>query len=109
MTTQTRIDLTRTAMVFRALSDETRLAILQALSDGERCVCELQEELSAAQSRLSFHLRVLKEAGVLVDRTEGRWSYYKIAPDALADIHDMVVDLQPSSRKLRTVRAKCCG
>ena len=61
------VDLVAAAALFHALSDETRLAILEMLRDGERCVCELQTELDAAQSRLSFHLRVLKEAGLVPD------------------------------------------
>ncbi len=109
MTTTIETDLARAALVFRALSDETRLAILDILRDGECCVCELQTELSAAQSRLSFHLRVLKDAGILIDRTQGRWSYYQIAPGALNEIHDLAVALQPSKRKLRTQAPRCCG
>ncbi|HEY0929012.1 MAG TPA: metalloregulator ArsR/SmtB family transcription factor [Gemmatimonas sp.] len=101
-------DLTRSVQLFHALSDETRLAILHMLTDGERCVCELQAELDAAQSRLSFHLRVLREAGLVTDRKEGRWSYYTIIPDALAEIHDLVVRLRPTGRKLPQV-ANCCG
>ena len=53
---------------FHALSDETRLQIVELLSHGERCVCELQDTLDAAQSRLSFHLRTLKDAGLVTDR-----------------------------------------
>jgi ArsR family transcriptional regulator len=63
---------------------------------GERCVCELQDELDAAQSRLSFHLRVLKEAGLITDRRDGRWSYYAIAPAALSEVHDLAVAMRPS-------------
>ena len=59
-------ELTAAARLFHALSDETRLGILEMLRDGERCVCDLQAELDAAQSRLSFHLRVLREAGLVV-------------------------------------------
>src|SRR5690606_12082014 len=58
-------DLDRAVMLFHALSDATRLSILEMLRDGERCVCELQFDLDAAQSRLSFHLRVLREAGLV--------------------------------------------
>ena len=59
---KTTVDLSRAAQLFHALSDETRLGIIEMLRNGERCVCDLQDELDAAQSRLSFHLRVLKEA-----------------------------------------------
>lgn len=71
------------AKLFHALSDETRLAVLEMLGRGERCVCELQDALDAAQSRLSFHLKVLREAGLVLDRKEGRWSYYSLNPARL--------------------------
>jgi DNA-binding transcriptional ArsR family regulator len=54
--TRTAVDTARAAQLFHALSDETRVSILEMLRDGERCVCELQADLAAAQSRLSFHL-----------------------------------------------------
>lgn len=112
MPTAATPDLAQAAQLFHALSDETRLGILGMLHDGERCVCELQDELDAAQSRLSFHLKVLRDAGLVTDRKEGRWSYYTIVPDALANVHDLVVGLRPSSlpghRRLPVV-ARCCG
>jgi ArsR family transcriptional regulator len=98
----------RAVELFHALSDVTRLSILDMLRDGERCVCELQDELDAAQSRLSFHLRVLREAGLVSDRREGRWSYYRIVPEALAEVHDLAVAMQPKARALRVLRAGSC-
>src|SRR5687768_17174892 len=110
MTPATAVDVTRAAQLFHALSDETRLALLEMLRGGERCVCELQDELDAAQSRLSFHLRVLKDAGLVVDRKEGRWSYYSITPEALAEVHDLAVALQPRKSSLPVLRlGKCCN
>lgn len=108
-------DLARAAQLFHALSDETRLGILDLLRGGERCVCDLQVDLDAAQSRLSFHLRVLREAGLVTDRKEGRWSYYAIVPEALATVHDRVVALRPAAPSGRSRRAPlatlggCCG
>ena len=101
--------LSRAASLFHALSDETRLEIMEKLRGGERCVCELTDDLEAAQSRLSFHLRVLKDAGLVTDRKEGRWSYYTIVPEALAELHDMSIALQPSAqrRELRKT-GRCC-
>lgn len=89
------------AQVFHALSDETRLGILARLTHGERCVCELTDELDAAQSRLSFHLKVLKEAGLVSDRREGRWMYYTLNPDVLAEA-GVTLGQWP------TVGKKCC-
>jgi ArsR family transcriptional regulator len=102
------LDTNRAVALFHALSDETRIAILRMLRDGELCVCELQNELDAAQSRLSFHLRVLREAGLVSDRREGRWSYYRIVPDALAEVHDLAVDLKPARGSLPIARKGAC-
>lgn len=104
-------DLARTARLFQALSDETRLTVLEMLRDGERCVCELQDVLDAAQSRLSFHLKVLKEAGLVQDRKEGRWSYYSLVPETLGAAHDSVRRLATApkaGRKLKVFGA-CCS
>lgn len=106
----TSVDASRAARLFHALSDETRLGILEKLRGGEQCVCDLQDDLDAAQSRLSFHLRVLKDAGVVTDRKEGRWSYYSIVPEALAEVHDLAVAMQPSKlRILARSNGRCCG
>ena len=103
-------ELDRAVTLFHALSDATRLSILEMLRGGEQCVCDLQDGLDAAQSRLSFHLRVLRESGLVVDRREGRWSYYSIVPGALAEVHDLAVAMQPKQRALSVIRAgSCCG
>ena len=110
MTVAATANLSRAAQLFHALSDETRLGIIQKLQGGEQCVCDLQEGLEAAQSRLSFHLRVLKEAGLVTDRKDGRWSYYSIAPGALTEVHDLAVAMQPSKlRILASSNGRCCG
>lgn len=72
------------AQAFRALADPKRLRILGLLREGERCVCELTDALDLGQSLLSFHLRTLKEAGLVRDRRDGRWVYYSLAPERLA-------------------------
>ncbi len=79
---------------FRAVAEETRLGIVRLLSRGERCVCELQAELDAAQSRLSFHLKKLKEAGVIADRKDGRWVYYRLIPEALEEMRFVLGELR---------------
>lgn len=110
MATTTALNLERAAQLFHALSDSTRLSILEMLRGGERCVCELQDELDAAQSRLSFHLRVLKDAGLVNDRKEGRWSYYTIAADVIAEVHDLAVSLEPKQGQLPVLRhGRCCN
>jgi len=76
----------RVAKLFQALSDPTRLHLVELLADGEHCVCELMEAVDAAQSRLSFHLKALKDAGLVADRKDGRWVHYRLRPEALEEI-----------------------
>jgi ArsR family transcriptional regulator len=81
---------------FHALSDETRLEIMERLKDGEQCVCDLTDALKTGQSRLSFHLKVLKDAGLITDRPEGRWIYYSLNREALEELEAVVLSLQGS-------------
>lgn len=64
--------------IFKALSDETRLRIVKLLGGGELCVCHIVAALGLAQPKVSFHLRILKEAGLIQDRKQGKWTYYRI-------------------------------
>jgi ArsR family transcriptional regulator len=59
--------------IFKALSDETRLSIIKLLEQGELCVCDIVAALDMVQPKISFHLNVLKEAGLIRDRKQGRW------------------------------------
>jgi ArsR family transcriptional regulator len=85
----------RTARLFQALSDPTRLRILSQLCEGEQCVCDLGNAVDARQSRLSFHLRTLREAGLVADRREGRWIYYSLRPETLTELQRVLATLQP--------------
>jgi ArsR family transcriptional regulator len=107
MATTAPAELARAARRFHALSDETRLAIVRLLSHGERCVCELQAALGAAQSRLSFHLKVLKDAGLVADRREGRWVYYALRPGALDAVAEFAAAVKPGRHAGRCTAA--CG
>lgn len=64
--------------IFKALSDETRLKILKIFEKGEICVCDLVSVLDMSQPKISFHLNVLKEAGLVKDRKQGKWVHYSI-------------------------------
>lgn len=109
MSTTNDIDLARAARLFHALSDETRLRIVRMLQDGERCVCELTGALDAAQSRLSFHLRTLREAGLVSDRRAGRWVYYSLVPVALDEAEAIVAALRPRDEPWARTDEGCCG
>ena len=107
MTVATLPSPTRAARWFHALSDTTRLEIVRLLSHRERCVCELQDALGAAQSRLSFHLKTLKDAGLVSDRREGRWVYYALDQDALDEIAAFTAAVKPG-KHAGSCRAACC-
>lgn len=72
--------LTSTTVIagFHALSDPIRLQVLELLRSQELCVCELCEYIGVTQSKLSFHLKILKEASLVRSRQEGRWIYYSL-------------------------------
>jgi ArsR family transcriptional regulator len=108
MATATAPDLSRAVELFHALSDETRLEIVQRLRSGERCVCDLTDLLEAAQSRLSFHLKVLKDAGLVRDRREGRWVHYSLNTEAFAELQELLGDMKPSPRRLVVKDDGCC-
>ncbi len=83
------VDLPR---ILSALAEPARLGAMQLLSDGgEHCVCELMARLNASQSRMSRHMKVLREAGLVLDRRDAQWVRYRRNP-ALAPALATVVD-----------------
>jgi ArsR family transcriptional regulator, arsenate/arsenite/antimonite-responsive transcriptional repressor len=80
---------------FRALGDETRLRILEMLVAGEATVSDLTQGIEVGQSLMSHHLRILREAGLVSDRRDGRWVYYGIAEPALAAVKLAIYELEP--------------
>jgi ArsR family transcriptional regulator, arsenate/arsenite/antimonite-responsive transcriptional repressor len=96
---------------FQAVAEETRFRLVRMLADGERCVCELQDALGAAQSRLSFHLKKLKDAGIVSDRRDGRWVYYALVPEALEEMRAFLGEVKPREGWLPVLRSgssSCC-
>jgi len=93
MATAATADVDRITRQLKALSDPNRLRILDRLRGGERCVCDLTDALDAGQSLLSFHLKSLKDAGLVSDRRDGRWAYYTLNTEALRDVEAFVGSL----------------
>ena len=79
------IDLETKAEVLKAVADPHRLRILEILSPEIRCNCHLQDQMDIAPNLLSYHLKVLREAGLIEGTRRGRWIDYEIAPGA-ADV-----------------------
>lgn len=99
-------EATQAQRCFHALGDETRLQLLERLRAGEQCVCDLTDSLETAQSRLSFHLKVLKDAGLVTDRRDGRWVYYALDVPALDALLDFLAGLKPRRGGLRLARRR---
>ncbi len=107
MTTETRCDaegVTTLAPGFAALAEAKRLRILATLAAGERCACELTGCCGDRQPLLSFHLRKLREAGLVEARRDGRWLHYSLDRDALRGLAAALLDLADGAVEAPT----CC-
>lgn len=91
---------------FQALSDPLRLKVLELLQQQELCVCELCDRLEVSQSKLSFHLKTLKEADLVRARQDGRWIYYSLNLPQLVALEQYLSDFRRFSAIL-PARA-CC-
>lgn len=83
-------DLKRRAGVIKALAHPSRLAMVEALAQRERCVCELQELVGSDISTVSRHLSILKNAGIVCDRKQGQWVYYSLRTPCITGFLDCI-------------------
>lgn len=91
----------------QALADGNRLRILDALREGERCVCRLREGLEVPQPLLSHHLKVLREVGLVSGRKDGRWVHYSIIPDALSELESLLAGLRDDAMTAAPILDRC--
>lgn len=77
------------AEVFKAMSDPFRLAILHILREGELCVCEIMTAFDRPQSSTSHHLSILKRAGLVRERKDGKWSRYRLSEGAVIEMMNL--------------------
>ncbi len=85
---------------FRGLSEPLRLKVIDLLREQELCVCDLCDRLEVNQSKLSFHLKVLKEAQLIRGRQEGRWIYYSLNLPQLAALEQYLSEYRRHSPML---------
>lgn len=81
---------------FKALSDPLRLRVVEMLRAQELCVCDLCDRLDVAQSKLSFHLKALKEANLIKSRQQGRWIYYRLNLAQLVELEQYLAEFRRS-------------
>ncbi|NVZ20580.1 metalloregulator ArsR/SmtB family transcription factor [Pseudomonas costantinii] len=94
--------------VFKSLADETRVrATLLIAAHGELCVCELMCAMDDSQPKISRHLAQLRSSGLLLDRRQGQWVYYRLNPDLPAWVHEILqVTLRENAQWLQTNAAR---
>lgn len=94
--TVSRDPLTLVLPGFKALADPTRLQVVDLLRHQEMCVCDLRDRIQIAQSKLSFHLKILKEANLVHARQQGRWIYYRLNLGQLSVLEQYLAELRHS-------------
>lgn len=102
--TAASLDVRPVSRLFKALSDETRLRIIALLSHGELCVCHIHEALGISQSGASRHLAILRAAGVVEDRRDGAWVYYRLLRQDDADRERQLRELVQSFARRDVLR-----
>lgn len=88
------MDINKHVLIFKALGDNTRLQIVQMLSDGEMCACKILERFQITQPTLSHHMKILCESGIVKAKKVGKWSYYSLCCEELADFCEFVSSLK---------------
>ena len=98
--TDLEVDIEASSLIlagFHALSDLLRVRIIELLQAQELCVCDLCDLLTVNQSKLSFHLKVLKEAELVLTRQDGRWIYYSLNLPQFAVLEQYLADYRQFS------------
>ncbi len=91
----------------RVVAEPTRAAIVRALAREQLCTCHLVELTGAGQTSVSNHLRVLREAGVVAAEPAGRYTYYRLVPQVLADLAAQFADLAAAAHATSWRRRPC--
>ena len=95
------------ALLFKALSDETRLKIIDMLSCGELCACDILKHLNITQPTLSYHMKILSECGIVKAARQGAWMHYTLDEATAKSISKFWQRL--SSSKKDCICRSCCG
>jgi ArsR family transcriptional regulator len=93
--------------VIRLLGDPLRARIVELLADGPACVCHLVDDTGAKQPTVSHHLRALRESGLVVAEPHGRFTYYRLLPEAIETTVAQLADLATRARSNAGSRREC--
>lgn len=95
------------AKVFKALSDVKRLSVLELLKSGEHCACDLLDQLDTTQSGLSYHMKILCDAGLVDSRQDGKWTYYTLSAEGRERAVELLRFAMTPNAEISS--ALCCG
>ena len=93
------MELSRVSLVCKALSDPNRLRIIQLLTGGERCGCELLDQMQITQPTLSHHMKKLEDCGLVSSRRKGKWSHYSLNGDQWAAFRDYIESIRAAGKE----------
>ena len=103
-------DFAQQARIFKAFCDENRLKIISLLQGGEKCACDLIAQLELGQSTLSYHMKILCDSGIIVNRQEGKWAHYRISEEGSAAAIAYLQGLTAVNEDAGLAQAGCaCG
>ena len=97
----------RVSLICKALSDPNRLQVIQILTGGERCACELLEQLQITQPTLSHHMKTLEDCGLVSSRRKGKWSHYSLNNDQWTAFRDYIESIRIAGE--RKDESGCCS
>ena len=97
----------RVSLICKALFDPNRLQVIQILTGGERCACELLEQLQITQPTLSHHMKTLEDCGLVSARRKGKWSHYSLNSDQWTAFRDYIESIRIAGE--RKDESGCCS
>ncbi len=101
------IDEYRTASIFKALCDPKRVLIVKLLKSGEKCACDIKDELNIAQSALSYHMKILCESEIVECWYVGKWTHYKISQTGSALAIELLTELTNADENAQCLTSNC--
>ena len=93
------MELNQVSLICKALSDPNRLRIVQLLTYGEQCACELLEQMQITQSTLSHHMKTLENSGLVSSVRKGKWSHYSLNRDQWAAFRGYVESIRDAGEE----------
>lgn len=82
-----------TVQILKALSDETRLEIINMLCEGELCACNILENFNITQPTLSYHMKILTDCGLVAGRRDGAWMRYSLKAEGFIGVNQLFCEL----------------